>query len=192
LNIIFDKTIRNGRINRSHQWNHKEYILGALELQPLTTTCAISWTAGKLVVVEFRLPKATVCRVVQRNLEQQKNIVVTGLDEEEWEIEKKLEKWVKAELEVEVTVKEMYKINGGKMIVAELESWGEKRKVMENKRKLREKKGKRIYIEDDLTKKERDIQKELRALTKEERQKGLRVKVGYKKIWIEGKGFRWD
>jgi hypothetical protein len=138
------------------------------------------------------LPKATVCRVVQRNLEQQKNIVVTGLDEEEWENEKKLEKWVKAELEVEVTVKEMYKINGGKMIVAELESWGEKRKVMENKRKLREKKGKRLCIEDDLTKKERDIQKELRALAKEERQKGLRVKVGYKKIWIEGKGFRWD
>jgi hypothetical protein len=82
--------------------------------------------------------------VVQRNLEQQKNIVVTGLDEEEWENEKKLEKWVKAELEVEVTVKEMYKIHGGKMIVAELESWGEKRKVMENKRKLREKKGKRV------------------------------------------------
>jgi hypothetical protein len=86
----------------------------------------------------------------------------------------------------------MYKIHGGKMIVADLESWGEKRKVMENKRKLREKKGKRVYIEDDLTKKERDIQKELRALAKEERQKGLRVKVGYKKIWIEGKGFRWD
>jgi hypothetical protein len=37
---------------------------------------------------------------------------------------------VKAELEVEVTVKEMYKIHGVKMIVAELESWGEKRKVI--------------------------------------------------------------
>ncbi|KAJ3629858.1 hypothetical protein MTP99_014223 [Tenebrio molitor] len=77
---------------------------------------------------------------------RKKNIVVTGLDEEECENEKKLEKWMKAELEVEVRVKEMYKINGGKMIVAELESWGEKRKVMENKRKLREKKGKRVYI----------------------------------------------
>jgi hypothetical protein len=97
---------------------------------------------------------------------------------------------MKAELEVEVRVKEMYKINGGKMIVAELESWGEKRKVMENKRKLREKKGKRVYMEHDMTKKERDTQKKLRTLAKEEREKGLRVKVGYKKIWIEGKGFR--
>jgi hypothetical protein len=123
---------------------------------------------------------------------RKKNIVVTGLDEEECENEKKLEKWMKAELEVEVRVKEMYKINGGKMIVAELESWREKRKVMENKRKLREKKGKRMYIEDDMTKKERDTQKKLRTLAKEEREKGLRVKVGYKKIWIEGKGFRWD
>jgi hypothetical protein len=73
-----------------------------------------------------------------------------------------------------------------------LRAAGKNGKLWKNKRKLREKKGKRVYIEDDLTKKERDIQKELRALAKEERQKGLRVKVGYKKIWIEGKGFRWD
>jgi hypothetical protein len=46
-----------------------------------------------------------------------------------------------------------------------------------------------VYIEDDMTKKERDTQKKLRTLAKEEREKGLRVKVGYKKIWIEGKGF---
>jgi hypothetical protein len=62
---------------------------------------------------------------------RKKNIVVTGLDGEECENDKKLEKWMKAELEVEVTVKEMYKINEGKRIVAELESCGEKRKVME-------------------------------------------------------------
>jgi hypothetical protein len=60
---------------------------------------------------------------------RKKNIVVTGLDEEECENEKKLEKWMKAELEVEVRVKEMYKINGGKMIVAELESWGKNGKL---------------------------------------------------------------
>jgi hypothetical protein len=58
---------------------------------------------------------------------RKKNIVVTGLNEEECENEKKLEKWMKAELEVEVTMKEMYKINGGKMIVAELERSGNKK-----------------------------------------------------------------
>jgi hypothetical protein len=149
------------------------------------------WEREKMELKE-KMTKLEEKMEEQEKRVRRKNIVVTGLDEEECENEKKLEKWMKAELEVEVRVKEMYKINGGKMIVAELESWGEKRKVMENKRKLREKKGKRVYIEDDMTKKERDTQKKVRTLAKEEREKGLRVKVGYKKIWIEGKGFRWD
>jgi hypothetical protein len=149
------------------------------------------WEREKMELKE-KMTKLEEKMEEQEKRVRKKNIVVTGLDEEECENEKKLEKWMKAELEVEVRVKEMYKINGGKMIVAELESWGEKRKVMENKRKLREKKGKRVYIEDDMTKKERDTQKKLRTLAKEEREKGLPVKVGYKKIWIEGKGFRWD
>ncbi|KAH0810075.1 hypothetical protein GEV33_012716 [Tenebrio molitor] len=131
------------------------------------------WEREKMELKE-KMTKLEEKMEEQEKRVRKKNIVVTGLDEEECENEKKLEKWMKAELEVEVRVKEMYKINGGKMIVAELESWGEKRKVMENK--LREKKGKRVYIEDDMTKKERDTQKKLRTLAKEEREKGLRVK----------------
>ncbi|KAH0820296.1 hypothetical protein GEV33_002495 [Tenebrio molitor] len=133
------------------------------------------WEREKMELKE-KMTKLEEKMEEQEKRMRKKNIVVTGLDEEECENEKKLEKWMKAELEVEVRVKEMYKINGGKMIVAELESWGEKRKVMENKRKLRKKKGKRVYIEDDMTKKERDTQKKLRTLAKEEREKGLRVK----------------
>lgn len=43
-----------------------------------------------------------------------------------------------------------------------------------------------IWIEDDLTKEEREIQKQLREKAKEERTKGKKIKVGkgyiYKKI----------
>lgn len=44
-----------------------------------------------------------------------------------------------------------------------------------------------IWIEDDLTKEEREIQKQLREKAKEERTKGKKVKVdkGYMKIFIE-------
>ncbi|KAH0820667.1 hypothetical protein GEV33_002124 [Tenebrio molitor] len=145
------------------------------------------WEREKMELKE-KMTKLEEKMEEQEKRVRKKNFVVTGLDEEECENEKKLEKWMKAELEVEVRVKEMYKINGGKMIVAELESWGEKRKVMENKRKLREKKGKRVYIEDDLTKKERETQKKLRTLAKEERQKGLRVK---KRGWKKRGGKDW-
>lgn len=39
-----------------------------------------------------------------------------------------------------------------------------------------------IWIEDDLTKKEREIQKQLKEKAKKERTKGKKVKVGYMKI----------
>lgn len=42
-----------------------------------------------------------------------------------------------------------------------------------------------IWIEDDLTKEEREIQKQLREKAKKERTKGKKVKVGYMKIFIE-------
>ncbi|CAH1384989.1 unnamed protein product, partial [Tenebrio molitor] len=80
------------------------------------------WEREKMELKE-KMTKLEEKMEEQEKRVRKKNIVVTGLDEEECENEKKLEKWMKAELEVE--------------------SWGEKRKVMENKRKLREKKGKR-------------------------------------------------
>lgn len=50
-----------------------------------------------------------------------------------------------------------------------------------------------IIIENDLIKKEREIQQKLREIARGERDKGARkVKVGYKKIRVEEKWFRWN
>jgi hypothetical protein len=49
-----------------------------------------------------------------------------------------------------------------------------------------------MYIDDDLTKEERETQKKLRELAREERDRGKRVKIGYRKIQINGDWFRWD
>lgn len=51
-----------------------------------------------------------------------------------------------------------------------------------------------IWIEDDLTKEEREIQKQLREKAKEERTKGKKVKVGkgYMKIFIEDYVYIWN
>jgi hypothetical protein len=43
-----------------------------------------------------------------------------------------------------------------------------------------------------LTKEERETQKKLRELAREERDRGKRVKIGYRKIQINGDWFRWD
>jgi hypothetical protein len=44
----------------------------------------------------------------------------------------------------------------------------------------------KLSIDDDLTKEERETQKKLRELAREERDGGKRVKIGYRKIQING------
>jgi hypothetical protein len=45
---------------------------------------------------------------------------------------------------------------------------------------------------NDLTKQEREIQKKLRTIAKEEKREGKEVKVGYTQITIEGVQWRWN
>jgi hypothetical protein len=75
-----------------------------------------------------------------------------------------------------------------------MEEWSEKEKVMKQKGKLREKKEtEKIFIDNDLTKQEREIQKKLRTIGKEERRQGKEVNVRYRKIiTIEGVQWRWN
>jgi hypothetical protein len=58
-----------------------------------------------------------------------------------------------------------------------IEEWKGKEKVMKQKGKLREKKEiEKIFIDNDLIKQEREIQKKLRTIAKEKRE-GKEVKV---------------
>lgn len=65
-----------------------------------------------------------------------------------------------------------------KIILTGLDSWETKQEVMKNKSKL---KGSSIYIDNDLTRKERDIQGNLVEIAKEEVKKGNRVRIGFRK-----------
>jgi len=55
----------------------------------------------------------------------------------------------------------------------------EKRMIMEKKNKL---KGTTIYVDDDLTKNERERQSAMRVWAKSEREKGMSVKVGIGRV----------
>jgi hypothetical protein len=63
---------------------------------------------------------------------------------------------------------------------------------MLNKSELKERKGERMYIDDDLTNEERKTQKKLRGVAREERDRGKRVKIVYRKIQINREWFIWD
>jgi hypothetical protein len=99
-----------------------------------------------------------------------------------------VEEWLERKIGVKVDVKKALKIDKDKMMLAKRESWEHKKKIMLNKSKLKERKGERMYIDDDLTNEE-GKQKKLREVDREERDRGKRVKVGYKKIQINGEWF---
>lgn len=79
--------------------------------------------------------------------------------------------------------------NENRGIVVELEKFEDKKKLMVGKSKL---KGETIYLDDDLTKKEREMQKNIREWAKNLRTRGKRVNVGYGKGYVDGKEFKWN
>lgn len=109
-------------------------------------------------------------------------------------MEQETREFIKAKLGKEVRIKKAYKITNTKkmvMVIASSKDWQQKREIM-NKRKELEKD---IWIEDDLTRKEREIQKRLREKAKEEKERGNKVRIGifiYMKIQIGEETFRWN
>lgn len=83
---------------------------------------------------------------------------------------------MKLEVEVERTQK-VRVVENNTIIIATLKSWEEKIRVMREKGKL----VKGIYIDNDLTKKEREIQRRLRRIARAKRKKGEYVKIRKKK-----------
>jgi hypothetical protein len=83
--------------------------------------------------------------------ERKNNVIITGIWGIRGNIERGVEEWLEREIGVKVNVKEAFKINKDKMMLAKIESWEQKKNIMLNKSKLKERKGKRMYIDDDLT-----------------------------------------
>ena len=52
-------------------------------------------------------------------------------------------------------------------------------------------KDKRLFIDNDLTKKKREIQKNIKDIAKAERGQGAKVKVSYRNVKINDKTFIW-
>jgi hypothetical protein len=92
------------------------------------------------------------------------NVIITGIRAISGNIERGMQEWLEREIGVKVNVKEAFKINKGRMMLAKIESWEQNKNIMLNNSELKEKKKMRrcICIDDDLTKEERETQKKLR------------------------------
>ncbi|KAK9719828.1 hypothetical protein QE152_g22478 [Popillia japonica] len=98
---------------------------------------------------------------------------------------------IKQYIGVEVKIKSAAKI-GHKTCLLELEDQGDKEEILRNKFKLKNVRNERIYINDELTRNEREQQRQMRKIAKQERGKGNTVKIGYRKQTINGEIWRWN
>lgn len=122
------------------------------------------------------------------------NVIVTGMDMEAYrteELQPIMEDFIEKKLEVKTSIETATKI-GGKTCLLSFKHFEDKVKVLKNKSKLKKIKSEKIYINEDYTLQEREIQKQLRLTAKEEREKGKTVKIGYQKLEIDKEIWKWN
>lgn len=123
--------------------------------------------------------------------ERKNNIIIRGANIEQISDSIKVSQLLKDKIEVDIKVKSVQIINKGSkpLAVAHLDNWEDKIKIMRNKNRLRQTE---IYIENDMTAEEREVQAKIRKLAKEERDKGKKTIVKYRKVIIDGVTLIWD
>lgn len=140
--------------------------------------------------MQEKIKKLEILEEARERKEKRNNIIIKGWEAQKRDsLESEVTEMLKKELNAEVRVEEAFWTKRGtNMITAKLENKDQKREIMTKKKNL---KGKRIFIDNDLTWKERQVQKEIWKIAEEEKGKGAKVKIGYRKIEVNGKKFAW-
>lgn len=97
---------------------------------------------------------------------EKKNIIIKNTDMEGNELTKEVKQFINSEMKIDVEVTEAYELRKG-IVLAKLKKRSKKRNMMTTKNMLKET---QIYIEDDLTYKERQIQRKLRKIARSGKQ----------------------
>lgn len=127
-------------------------------------------------------------------IERRNNVVIQGIPlttYDENEMKEKVDDLLEKTLGLNIKAQTVRKVNE-RVCVVKLKNSTDKKQIMENKNKLREVKNDEIYINDDMSKKEREIQKKIRKEAKDERLRGNSVKIGFQKLVVNGETRVWD
>ena len=154
-----------------------------------TMSCASMTSRSNFSEKEEKKLKSVVRKMEadERN-EKKTNIAIRGIGKlDEKDLKKNLQDFLKEKLDVEVTVTEAWE--SGKVYIAKLATVEEKHEVMVNKGKLKETK---IYIDNDMSYEERQVQVEIQGWVKKRRENGEEVKVGRGKVLVGDRWILWD
>ncbi|XP_011883055.1 PREDICTED: DNA ligase 1-like [Vollenhovia emeryi] len=140
------------------------------------------------VVEEKRLSDIEDKLEARERLDRRNNIIIKGLElERGGEARGKVKEFLRMQFGVKEEAIEEVKVVGRetRMIWVRIRSREEKEEIMSNKNRL----GKEIYIENDLTWKEKVLQRKIGGIARGERAKGKRVKVVYRGMIVDGKRY---
>ena len=125
---------------------------------------------------------------------KRQNIVVTGLPiKKDSSALQTLNLFLKEKINKDVSALDAFAVrlkSGDYKIIAKMGSVEDKMKIMKEKR---EAKGlDSVFINDDLIKKDQFAQYKARELKKTMTEKGKNVKIGFRKVFIDGREHAWD
>lgn len=138
-------------------------------------------------------------QVVEKTIEEQEkkerrnNIILRGINCRRGEEKQQVQEFMENVLKVDVKIREAFALGNKNLILAKIDNWEEKKKIMRGKKILREKmETRKMFIDNDLTKKERETQKQIVGIAKQYKEEGRNIKIGYMKIKIDDDWLKWD
>ncbi|KAK4875255.1 hypothetical protein RN001_011677 [Aquatica leii] len=127
---------------------------------------------------------------VMEREKRRKNLVIREMEGQERREERKkqLDKLFKNLLGFEKGIRDAIKLASG-LILVTLDSVEVKLQILKKKGKLRRT---RIFIDEDTTPVERQVQKNIRMEERKLKEEGKRTKIGFMKLWVEGEKMHWN
>lgn len=127
----------------------------------------------------------------QREMEERelrkKNLMIRGIRTVGKGLKEEVKKVIKEQMGIEIYIKKVATVGGG--LLVELESFSNKIDIIKRKGKLR---GINLWIQDDFTPREKEVQEWLEMVAEEEGKRGHEVKTSYQKIMVDGEWYKWD
>lgn len=157
------------------------------------------WVKVKEAMAEKQ--SRTDWRLNQMEKQQKKNNLIltnyTPTETDSRKLVREIEEMLQTKIEEKVNVEAVIKIKTsvGDKVIVKMKDFHDKLAVMRKKKMMYEERDGRklpIYVDDDLTQEDREIQKRARDQCKKARELGKVANVGHRRIYINGKEYKWN
>lgn len=185
----FTKSLEKGDKRNEERW--KEIMIEVKLMREKHEQERKEWTQEK-EELNRRIERLEFEKERKDREERRNNVVIKGESFGNENLEKVVSEFLKDKINVEGKVKKAVNIKTKEnriITIAELESIEMKKEVMIKKKLLGNEK---VYIDDDMTFKERAIQSRIREIAKKKKKEGSEVKVSYMKICVDGMWLKWN